>query len=176
MIANNIFHYSTDTFPFATTLSNNIGIQENILPYIHMTQNIDLLNSYYCSSFAYLYKQFIKNIIKPIITVRRIYFTIIPKIYINTPKNRINNIYSNQNIDNDQLTVILPITPMFDTNTFWFNQDGFKPVNIDYGQFILLDQQYQDISYPINQTSLTSIYINFNVSKIKNIRKDLGII
>ena len=171
-----LIDYNIKTFPFAEVICKNVGFDHQMMSYIHKNQLFNMFDGYFCSSFNFLYKQFIKQIIKPIITIRRVYYSSVPKLYFNVPKNTINSIYSNSFIDNQQISIVLPLTRMYDTNTFWITEQNSQPVNIDYGQIAMLNQNYKNLSYPINHTESTSIYITFNISKIKNIRKDYGII
>lgn len=171
-----INQYDTNKLPLAKILCDNIGIDYNTIPYIHKSNQTNLLDHFFNSSFEYSYKQFIKNILKPLITNRRIYYNTIPKIYLNLPNNTVNNIYSTDYIHEDQLSVVLPITRMYDTNTFWINDEIPKPYNIDYGEFVIIDQTYKDLIFPLNKTKITSVYISFNISTNQCVGKDHSII
>jgi hypothetical protein len=170
------FSFNTENYDIVNILCNNSNIDINILPYIHNT-NINSL-FIFNSSFEYIYKKFIKDIIKPFITLKRLYYNKIPNIFFNIPNKIINTVYSNNFIDNGQLTIILPITKMYDTNTIWIGQENPEPLDMDYGQFAILDQSNKYIEYPINKTNTTSIYISFNVSKKINttLKNNLGLI
>lgn len=119
-------------------------------------------------SFYSLYKKFISQVLKKNFGYTRIVYQRYPNIKIYYPGfHKFDGCVENtikQN-DSDTITIILPFTRMYDTNTIWLENskgDGvLNPININYGEYLAFCQQNLMRDFLRNDTGDSSIFLEF---------------
>lgn len=168
-------NFDIHKFDFAARLGSIINISKELLPYIHkLNDKHDYINHEICTlchedkSFISLYKAFINEDIKKIFGYTRVVYQRFPNIKIYYPGfHRFNGCldkHIKQN-DGDTITIILPFTSMYDTNTIWLEKEYasgvLEPVNISYGEYLAFCQQNLARDFYRNSTPTTTIFLEF---------------
>jgi len=174
---NTIHHkYSFDTlvYDFAGLFSEKLHISKDILPYCHKIKEQDqsfaknLYSLFDDKDIDILYRTFIRQTIKKYFGYTRVVYQKIPNIKIYYAGFHSFDCCSNKGIkqnDSDTITIILPLTNMYDTNTIWLetNQNSglLKPVNIAYGEYLAFCQQNLIRDFRRNDTGHSSVFLEF---------------
>ena len=157
------------------TLSNdqNISIYETLYK---IDDGYDLKTKRKNSGFLNTFDDFLFSISKDIFNEDLIYQGR-PTLRVNFPNNKaVGDWHRDREYSHplEEINIWVPITKSFDTNAIWieseFDKNDFKPVNVDYGQFIIFDSGLKH-GNKLNIENKTRLSFDFRVIP-KSLYKD----
>lgn len=119
-----------------------------------------------------IYKDFIKEIILPLIDEERLVYQKTPTYRVHLPHNKVVSLWhkdgdENHKHPNGEINFILPLTKAYDTNTVWIESEpdllDFHPVNMEYGEFLMFHGNQCTHGNKVNETGKTRVSFDFRV-------------
>lgn len=189
-------NYSTGKFPFRDLIKERFEVES--LSKIHENpdfiynkkfvrendQSTHFHQTFYNLSreneFQNLYRDFLSEIVKPLMDNENIVFQKIPTFRLHFPKNiAVGEYHRDRNYRDEnwakkvyESNFFLPITDAYDTNTIWVEsvegKEDFKPMNAEYGQLVMWDGSNLLHGNKTNEEKTTRISFDFRVMKKSN--------
>lgn len=175
-----IYDYDQETYCFQSAVAGIFNMNPSDLEYIHKFPQ-KILDNNFCESiysnktFMSTYQNFAARIIKKVFGFTRMVYQKQPNIKIYPPlSNTFLGCYTNlikQN-NNETITILLPLTHMYDTNTIWVtsktDSETLTPQTISNHQYLAYCQQKLVKGFKTNKTNTTSMFMDFMITSYES--------
>ena len=184
-----IIRYDIKKYPFREAVADCLNCSVEHLEEIHLhseryerfTEHTDQDTSFHKafygnanneeSSFTQLYKKFIRKEVSEQMG-KDIVYQKYPTFRIHLPQNLgVGGWHKDRDYNHgtNEVNFWLPVTKTWGTNTIWCESEedkgDFKPINLEYGQFLIFDGANLTHGNKVNETDSTRISFDFRIVK-----------